>query len=192
VDASAPPTFSRLQLARWPLLAALTTAKRSIDVSYNSTLAARMADLVRTAQMRMLNDPPTWGLNRPKPAGQEDVWGENRPLELAVSITRKPGQIAKEWSMFGGLQQWGNAEEKYQRELSDTMMQEVISLIAGDNSSIPTTLKSLGRARTLSLVVHGYLGVRELLTGALAQYDPEPPLSKRWFEDLIPNRDRAS
>lgn len=185
IDASAPPLFSPLKPARWPLLALLTTAKRSIDVSYNSTLAARMADIVYTAKMRMMNDPPTWELNLPKPPGQEDVWGEQLPLELAVPITKTPGQLAQEWAAIGELSQWADAKERCEHDFGTPEMQELVALMTCENSSIPTTLNSLGRERTLSLIVHGYLGVREMLASALANYVPEPPLPKQWFEDLI-------
>jgi len=135
----------------------------------------------------MLNDPPTWELGLPRPPRQEDVWGEDRPLQEAASITRRPGELAKQWTMLGGLKQWKEAEDRYGQSLDSPDALELISVIRTDNSAISTTLSSLGRDKTVGLIVHAYLATREMFSAVFANYKPPPVLPKQWFNDLVPS-----
>src|SRR5688572_7703712 len=140
-NASKPENIRRLWALKIPVLSFIVTLSRAVNVTVNSTVVARSADLERTARMRMLNDPDRWQLEEEAPRPRVAVWGEGRetdpPVAVAVEMSRNPGETARAYSMIGGLAQWARKPGEYLEQL-DGCLQDLKPLLAA-NRTIPTT-----------------------------------------------------
>jgi hypothetical protein len=187
VNASKPEKQQNLWLLKIPFVSFIVALIRVVNVTVNSTVEARSADLERTARMRMLNDPDRWELGADAPRPQSTVWGEGRgtdpPLSVAVEMTRKPGETANAYRMIGGLAQWEERPDAYVEELGDSL-RGLAPLLEGEEI-VPTTLDNLGPRDTLRMIVLGYLNARETLAVAFANHEPPAIPEREWFEDLL-------
>ena len=138
--------------------------------------------------MRMLNDPDRWELGKDAPRPQHTVWGESRgtdqPLAVAVEMIRKPGETAGAYRMIGGLAQWAQRPDEYERDL-EAPLRELQPLLEDGDVIIPTTLDNLGPRDTLRMIVLGYLNTRETFTVAFANHAPPPVPTRKSFEELV-------
>lgn len=186
-NASKPEVRKNLWLLKVPGFSFFATLIRVLNVTVNSTVEARSADVEKTARTRMLNDPDQWELGEDAPRPQGTVWGEGEgtapPLAVMIEMTRKPGETAKAYRMIGGLEQWRQKPDEYLEELQ-APLQKLQRLLDGDDV-VRTTLDNLGPRDTLRLIVLGYLNTRETLTVAFANHTPPPCPAPEWFEELL-------
>ena len=186
-NASKPEKRKNLFMIKIPVLSFITTLIRVLNVTVNSTVEARSADIERTARMRMLNDPDRWELGQDAQRPKNTVWGENigtdPPLAVMVEMTRKPGETASSYKMIGGLMQWEQRPDEYEQEL-EAPLHKLKPLLEGEDI-VPTTLDNLGPHDTLRMIVLGYLNARETLSVAFSNHNPPPIPNRKWFDDLL-------
>jgi len=186
-NASKPEQKQNLWTVKIPVLSFIVTLIRVLNVSVNSTVEARSADIERTARLRMLNNPDKWELGSDAPRPEKVIWGEgtgtDAPLAVIIEMTRKPGETAKAYRMIGGLEQWAEKPDEYEQELQATL-QELEPLLEGEDV-VPTTLDNLGSRDTLRMIVLGYLNTRETLAVAFSNHNPPPFPKREWFEELL-------
>jgi hypothetical protein len=186
-NASKPEERKSLWYLKVPGLSFVMTLIRVINVTVNSTVAARAADIEGTARLRMLNNPDRWELGSDAPRPCDTVWGESGgtdyPLAVAVEMTRRPGETAAAYKMYGGLVQWAKKPDEYLEEL-EPLLEGLKPLLEGEDIA-PTTFDNLGARSTLKMIVLGYLNTRETMAVAFANHRAPALPSRQWFEELL-------
>lgn len=189
-NASKPDKRQNLSIPiKTPILSFIITLLRVLNISVNSTVEGRSADIPYSSRLRMLNNPERWELGQEAPNPNHFVWGEDEssnnspPLPVLIEMTHKPGDTARNYKMIGGLKQWDKKTDDYLQEL-ETSLNEYSSLLEID-TIVPTTLDNLGRDDTLRMIVLGYLNTRETLSVAFANHIPPTIPKLAWFEELL-------
>jgi hypothetical protein len=184
VDAAAPAGPRLLRWLSIPGVSMIGTLWRAFEVTYASTLAARVPE-PSTAQLRMLHEPSRWNLEARQP--QHDVHdapgGSSPPLVVGAFLRSEPGAAAKAWGVAGYPPQWMTRADRYAAELDANLVN--LERIRTPRPSVPTTFNSLGWPTTLRLVVDGYLAAREALTVTFVNHRPPEFPTAEWFEALV-------